>query len=136
MNILIARAEHARARKILFADYTDQNVTDYTTIALLYSNHRERALHAIDFLLFIAAFGLAVYNFTLLWRGGADNTLLALTFGTLGAAFAVRNWARGTAAATIKTINATVLMAEYEHAPNDVITRLSRPRPTETGENH
>lgn len=133
MNILIARAEHARARKILFADYTDQNVTDYTTTALIYSNHRERALHAVDFLLFVAAFGLAVYNFTLLWRGGADNTLLVLTFGTLGAAFAVRNWARGTAAATNRTIDSTVLTASYEAAPSEAITRR---QPPETGENH
>lgn len=133
MNILIARAEHTRARTILLTDYTDQNVTDYTTIALIYSDHRKRALRAIGLLLFIAAFGLALYNLTLLWRGGADLTLVALTFGTLGAAFGLRNWARGTDAATIQTILATVVMAEYEHAPSEVITRR---QPPETGENH
>ncbi|OZD60791.1 hypothetical protein CH263_20070 [Rhodococcus sp. 06-1059B-a] len=133
MNILIARAEHRRARKILFADYTDQNVTDYTTIALLYSDHRTRVLNGLAFLLFAAAFGLALYNFTLLWRGGADNTLLVLTFGTLGAAFAVRTWARGTAAATNRTINSTVLTASYEAAPSEAVTRR---QPPETGESH
>ncbi|MFC8181607.1 hypothetical protein ACFULT_22240 [Rhodococcus sp. NPDC057297] len=117
MNIITARTAQRQARETLFDDYTDKHVSDYTAAALTYSDHRERALHALDFLLFVAAFGLAVYNLTLIWRGGADLALVALTFGTLGAAFAVRNWARGTDADTIRTINANVLTAQHTRRP-------------------
>ncbi|OZE92943.1 hypothetical protein CH299_28980 [Rhodococcus sp. 14-2686-1-2] len=112
MNIITAYTAQRQARDTLFADYTAAHVSDYTAAALAHSDHRERALRNVGFLLFIAAFGLAVYNFTLLWRGGADLTLVALTLGTLGAAFAVRNWARRTDAATIQAINTTVHTAE------------------------
>ncbi|OZD74291.1 hypothetical protein CH263_01110 [Rhodococcus sp. 06-1059B-a] len=112
MNIITAYTAQRQARDTLFADYTSDHVSNYTATAITYSDHRERALRTIGFLLFIAAFGLALYNFTLLWRGGADNTLLALTLGTLGAAFAVRNWAQRTDAATIQAINTTVHTAE------------------------
>ncbi|MDV7991610.1 hypothetical protein [Rhodococcus sp. IEGM 1374] len=112
MNIITAYTARRQARDTLFADYTSDHVSNYTAAALAHSDHRERALHAIAFLLFIAAFGLAVYNFTLLWRGGADLTLVALTLGTLSAAIAVRNRARRTDAATIQAINTTVHMAE------------------------
>lgn len=133
MNIITARTAQRQARDALFADYTEEHVSDYTAAALTYSDHRERALHAFDFLLFVAAFSLAVYNLTLIWRGGADLALIALTFGTLAAAYLVRNWARGTDAETIRTINATVVMAEYEHAPVDV---LRKELPPEAGEGH
>lgn len=112
MNIITAYKAQRQARDTLLADYNADHVSDYTAAALAHSDHRERALRNIAFLLFIAAFGLALYNFTLLWRGGADLTLVALTLGTLGAAFAVRNWAQRTDAATIQAINTTVHTAE------------------------
>lgn len=131
MSIITAHRAQRQARDALFADYADEHVSNYTEAALTYSEHRERALRIADLLLIIAAFGLSLYNFTLLWRGRADLALVGLTFGGLLAAFVVRRWRRETEAATIRTINATVLMASYEHAPTDVILRQ---RPPETGD--
>lgn len=132
MNIITAHKAQRQARDTLFADYTDQNVTDYTTIALIYSKHRHRALWVTGQLVVLAAAGLAVYNMIQGFHDNANYPLIGVTLALLLVSVLVHRYNRKRTYNTPDDITATVQAAKHENAPTDALPQQLRP---ETGEN-
>ncbi|OZC62791.1 hypothetical protein CH267_00060 [Rhodococcus sp. 06-621-2] len=133
MNIITARTEQRQARDALFADYTDQNAADYTTIALTYSKHRHRALWITGQLLVLAAAGLALYNMIQGFHDNANYPLLGVTLALLLVSVLVHRYNRNRTYDTPDDITATIEAAKHENAPTDALPQQLRL--DETGEN-
>lgn len=132
MNVLIARPEHARAREILFDHYTDQNVSDYTTIAFIYSEHRRRALWVVGQLVVLAAAGLALYNMIQGFRDSASFPLMGVSLALVLVSALVHRYNRNRTYNTPGDISATIRAAEHQNAPT---AALRTELPHERGEN-
>ncbi|MDJ0363340.1 hypothetical protein [Rhodococcus sp. H29-C3] len=88
MNIITAAKRETQARTALFADYTDDNVSDYTEAAIAYNDSTRSTLNLLSLLISLASVATAAYVFL------THSATLALALAGLATVYAINAYTK------------------------------------------